>query len=220
MKELQRNLIQSKNLVVNDFIMKLALKNRLSLEEFFVLLYFVNSFSKRFEIELISQALSLSINETMEAFNSLVLKGFVTLESVKDEMSRFNEIVNLDGLYREILEMEEVCSQEEEKEDLFKTFEKELGRTISSMELELINGWLISGVSEELILGALKEAVYNGVRNFRYIDKIIYEWEKKGFKTMEDVERHIKNRREEKSKNKEISKKEQEILDYDWLDEK
>ena len=27
--------------------------------------------------------------------------------------------------------------------------------------------------SEELIVGALKEAVYNGVNNFRYIDKIL-----------------------------------------------
>ena len=85
------------------------------------------------------------------------------------------------------------------------------------MELEIINGWLISGTSEEMILGALKEAVYNGVTSFRYIDKIIYEWERKGFKTMNDVSNHMKARREEKSKDKVIQKREQEIVDFDWL---
>ena len=85
------------------------------------------------------------------------------------------------------------------------------------MELEFINAWVKSGTPKELILGALREAVYNGVRQFRYIDKIIYEWGKKGFKTMDDVNNHLKNRREEKNKDKVISKKEQEISDYDWL---
>jgi DNA replication protein len=85
------------------------------------------------------------------------------------------------------------------------------------MELELINGWLISGTPEEIVLGALREAVYNGVTNFRYIDKIIYEWEKKGIKTMDDVTAHMKNRREEMSKDKVITDREQKIADYDWL---
>lgn len=35
---------------------------------------------------------------------------------------------------------------------------------------------------------------------------------------MDDVNAYIKNRRDEKSKDKVISKKEQDILDYDWLD--
>lgn len=218
MKEMMKDFLKSKSLVVTDSLIKIALKNHFTLEEFLVLVYLDNSFSKRFEIELMSQVLSMNQSDAMEAFNSLMVKGFVSLESVKDEMSRFNEVVNLDALYNQILEVEEEKAKTETKEDIFKVFERELGRTISSMELELINGWLISGVPEELILGALREAVYNGVRNFRYIDKIIYEWEKKGFKTMDDVNKHIRNRREEKNKDKVISKKEQEILDYDWLD--
>ena len=218
MKELMKEFLKSKQLVVTEPIMQISLKQELSLPSFLVLVYLDNSFSKRFEIELISQVLSMDINATMEAFNSLVIKGLVSLESVKDEMGRFIEVVQLDGLYNQILDSETKKKEQDTKEDIFKTFEKELGRTISSMELELINGWLISGVSEEIILGALREAVYNGVNNFRYIDKIIYEWEKKGLKTMEDVKKHMHNRREEKIKDKEISKKEQEILEYDWLD--
>ena len=44
----------------------------------------------------------------------------------------------------------------------------------------MINGWLEKGISEDTIKKALKEAVLNGVRNFKYIDKILYTWSKDG----------------------------------------
>ena len=87
------------------------------------------------------------------------------------------------------------------------------------MELELINGWLSNGTPEELVLGALREAVYNGVTNFKYIDRIIFEWEKKGFKTMDDVNKHLMSRREKKSKSESVNLKEQEVADYDWVND-
>ena len=53
-----------------------------------------------------------------------------------------------------------------------------------------------------MIKEALKEAILNNVRNFKYIDKIILEWSKKG------VKKHIKE-----------ENKDEEIFDYDWLDD-
>lgn len=212
-------MLNAKKLVVSEYLIKEAVRNNLSLDEFLVLVYFDNSYNGVFEVELVSKILGLDVNRTMEAFNSLMIKGLVTLESVKDLENRLNEVVKLDGVYSSIIENTNEETKEEVKEDIFKTFEKELGRTMSPMELELINGWLISGTPEEIILGALREAVYNGVNNFRYIDKIIYEWEKKGFKNMNDVNAYIKNRYDEKVKDKAVIKKEQEISDYDWLDE-
>ncbi len=221
MKESLKKVLRSKKFVVSDFLIKIAYEKKLSLNEFLVLIYLENNFSDNFEIELISSSLGISVNDVMEAFNSLTLKGLVSLDSVKGADRRFNEVVNLNNVYDYALEELDNEAKKEQKEDIFKVFERELGRTISSMELELINGWLVSGTSEEMILGALREAVYNGVSNFRYIDKIIYEWEKKGFKTMEDVNNHLKNRYQGKDKPqmKANLKKEQDILDYDWLDE-
>lgn len=218
MKDQVMKLLTAKKLVVSGEIIKVAINSNLSLDEFLVLIYFDNSFNNNFDIELVSKVLGLDVNKAMEAFNSLMVKGLVSLESVKDIENRLNEVVKLDGTYRLIMDSSIEESKSIVKEDIFRIFEKELGRTMSPMELELINGWLISGTSEELILGALREAVYNGVSNFRYIDKIIYEWEKKGFKTMDEVNSYIKNRYNEKSKDKVVSKKEQEISDYDWLD--
>ena len=221
MKESLKRILRSKKFVISDFLIKIAYEKKLSLNEFLVLIYLENDFSDHFEIELISNNLGISVNDAMEAFNSLTLKGLVSLDSVKGADRRFNEVVNLNNVYDVALEELSNEAQKEQKEDIFKVFERELGRTISSMELELINGWLVSGTSEEMILGALREAVYNGVSNFRYIDKIIYEWEMKGFKTMDDVNNHLKNRYQGKDKPqaKANLKKEQDILDYDWLDE-
>ena len=216
MKDQVYKLLTSKKIVINDYLIKIATKNNLSLNEFLVLAYFDNGFSDIFDIDEVSKVLGISQDSSLEAFNGLMVKGMVVLESVKDYSGKYKEIVKLDGLYDSLVDDINKDSKESEKKDIFKEFESELGRTMSSTELEIINGWLVSGTPEDIILGALKEAVSNDVRNFRYIDKIIYEWEKKGFKTMEDVNAYMTNRKE--SKNKEISKKDQELSEYDWLD--
>ena len=119
------------------------------------------------------------------------------------------EVIDLETLYEKIAFS--LDPKEDKKEsNIYDVFETEFGRTLSPMEYEIITGWLDSGYTEELIILALKEATYNGVSNLRYIDKIIYEWGKKGIKTKEDVE---KNRKQFKSTEK------KEIFDYNWLDE-
>lgn len=219
MKEQLINILSSKKMVLSTYLIKIALDAKLSLNEFLVLVYFDNSFNSSLDIELIGNTLGLDEASTMEAFNGLMIKGLVNIESRKDLENRMHEVVTMCGVYDLVCDDALEVVQEEVKTDIFKNFEKELGRTISSMELELINGWLTVGVPEEIILGALREAVYNGVTSFKYIDRIIYEWDKKGFKTMDDVNKHLMSRREMKSNNESISKKEQEVADYDWVNE-
>ena len=204
--------------VVTDLLLKLIKSKDLSLNEFLVLMYLDNNYSDNFEIDVMSKALNLDTDLCLEGFNSLLMKGLVTLDSKKDENDKYKEVVSIDNVYK-IISMEEE-DNEYEGEEIFKIFEEELGRTLSQTELALINGWLLSGTKEEIIIGALKEAIFNGVTSFRYIDKIIYEWEKKGFTSMEEVNDHLKNRRNERVKDdKKIGKREQEVLDYDWLND-
>ena len=171
-----------------------------------------------FFTEVGSDSLNLDAEICLESFNSLLMKGLVSLDSKMDENDKYKEYVSIDNIYKIVdLEEEKVTSEESE---IFKVFEEELGRTLSQTELALINGWLMSGTKEELIISALKEAIFNGVTSFRYIDKIIYEWEKKGLKSAEEVNDYLKNRRTERKKdNKIIDKREQEVLDYDWLND-
>lgn len=219
MKEQMLKILSSKKMVLSTYLIRVALDNKLSLNEFLVLVYFDNCFNSALDIDLIGSTLGLDEASVMEAFNGLMVKGLVNIESCKDLENRMQEVVTLCGVYDCICDDAFEVVQEEVKTDIFKTFEQELGRTISSMELELINGWLSNGTSEELVLGALREAVYNGVTSFKYIDRIIYEWEKKGFKTMDDVSKHLMSRRETKTSSESINKKEQEVADYDWVNE-
>ena len=99
---------------------------------------------------------------------------------------------------------------EDTQKDLYDNFEKEFGRTLSPMEYEIINNWKEQKISNELILSALKEAVFNGVNNLRYIDKILYEWNKKGIKKLSEV--RLKEKEKEESKD-------EETYEYDWLNE-
>ena len=209
--------LKQTKLVITNIIIEIAKIKKLSLNEFLVLTYLDNAYSNLFEIEVMSNSLHMELNDCLEAFNSLVMKGLVSLDSKKDENDKFNEVVNLDNIYNIYsLEMQEI--EKKDNKDIFDIFQKELGRTLSPYELEMINSWLLSGSKEEIIIGALREAIYNGTPYFRYIDKIIYEWEKKGFNTMDDVNNYLKNRRSNRV-DKKIEKKELDIIDYDWLNE-
>ena len=68
-------------------------------------------------------------------------------------------------------------------------------------------------IMKELIKAALKEAVYNGVYSLRYIDKILFEWHRKGFKEVSDIKKYWQNN------DSEIPKFETKVLNFDWLNE-
>ena len=164
-----------------------------------------------FDVEQINRITMISVNTILDSFTSLTNKGLISIDVIK-ENSGVKEVVNLDPIYKCMVDGLMKNNKKVVNNNIFEKFEKEFSRTLSPMEYEIINDWLDKNISEELILGALKEATYNGVNNLRYIDKIIYDWNKKGFKNMEDVNNHLRNRNTSDKSVKEIS-------DYNWLDE-
>ncbi|MBE6154433.1 MAG: DnaD domain protein [Firmicutes bacterium] len=208
---MDKTMFKSKKYVTNSIFIKKALSLKLTLEEFLMLTYFDNDLNNYLNIELLSQNIGLSIEESYKIFNNLLSKKLITIETDKDIEGRMIEKVNLDNFYEMIYEEKEIEKKAEQKTDIYHIFETEFGRTITSMEYEIINAWLEKSYSEEMIIGALKEAVYNGVNNLRYIDKILYEWNKKGLKNMNDVNNHLINKEEPKER--------KELFDYNWLED-
>jgi|SRR5680860_97038 len=87
-------------------------------------------------------------------------------------------------------------------ENLVHVFEQELGRLLTHLECENIDRWLSSHFSEELIIEALRRGVSAGIRNFRYLDSILREWEKKGLRTRAEIEAedaYFQSRQDKKS---------------------
>ena len=72
--------------------------------------------------------------------------------------------------------------QEPTKVNLVESFEKEFGRGLTPIEIEILKEWKQCQYKDEMILDALKEATLSNVRNMRYIEKILIEWAKHGVK--------------------------------------
>ena len=203
----------NKKLVVESVFIKEALKRKLSLEEFLVLLYFDNSFDSIFDVPSLSQTLKMDENSVLQAFSSLIEKNIITVDAKPNSFGKVVETINLDNYYNGIVEDSKKIEKESVKDDIFSIFESEFGRTLSEMDYEIIKTWLDKGFPEELIIGALKESVYNGVTSLRYIDKVLFEWNKKGFKKMDDVNNHLTEKRSEDRLY------ETKVLNYNWLDD-
>ena len=205
------NLIKGKDYIIKKEFFPLIFEYKLTLEECLLLIYFINQDSPTFDVELINKVTCISVNKILDSFTSLTNKGLINIDVIKNG-NVVSEIVNLDAIYKTMVNNINKSNKVVVNNNIFEKFEKEFSRSLSPMEYEIINDWLDKNVSEEIILGALKEATYNGVTSLRYIDKIIYDWTKKGFKTMEDVNNHLKSRNATEKNVKEIS-------DYNWLDE-
>lgn len=203
--------VKAKDYVLRKELFPLMWEYKLNLEEVLLLIYFMNEDVPTFDVEQINKITMISVNKILDSFTSLTNKGLISIDVIK-ENSGVKEVVNLDPIYKCMIDGLMRNNKKVVNNNIFEKFEKEFSRTLSPMEYEIINDWLDKNISEELILGALKEATYNGVNNLRYIDKIIYEWNKKGFKNMEDVNNHLRNRNTSDKSVKEIS-------DYNWLDE-
>lgn len=204
--------LTERRFTLSSHLIEVALKNNLSLIEFLLLMYFEDTTDKTFDVKKICEVLNITEQDALKAFNQLLTLNLIEIESSKDKSNKHCEEISLVPIYRTMFENLEQKEQKKKKETIFDMFQKELGRNISPMEYEIINAWLLKGFSEELVLGALKEAVYNGVSSLRYIDKILYEWQKKGYHNMTEVESGLTNRRKES----EVSPK---LFDYNWLED-
>ena len=205
----------NKKFVIETMFLKESIKHNLSLNEFVVLMYFDNEYESTFDVKKVAKSTCLNEKDVLNAFGSLLDKKLITLNSVKNESGKLIDKVSLDNLYNGIKDNINKATKEKQKNDFLSVFQEKYGHSLSGMDYDIINAWLETGKSEELILGALEEANYNGVVTLRYIDKIIYEWDKKGFKTMADVTNHMKS----KSLDKEPDVYETQVLEYNWLDE-
>ena len=150
-------------------------------------------------------------HQVMNIINNLIHKNIISLE-IERVNRKANEYLSLDLLYDKLFNL--IIDKKEEKEidvSIFDTFEKELGRTLSPMEYGQIQEWITSGNSQEMITYALREAVLNGVSNLIYIDSILNDWKKKGYKNKNDV---LKDREMYRNKKNKVS-----VYDTDWLNE-
>lgn len=97
---------------------------------------------------------------------------------------------------------------------------------ITQYEFETLNSYLEDGITEEAILLALKKALDNGVRNIKYVKKILDTWLTNNIKTIEDVkaaDEEFKRKNSNSSKVKEegnFNNFDQRTYDFESLERK
>ena len=151
--------------------------------------------------------------KVLELINSLKEKNILTILIKKENKKVSSEYISLQPLYDKIMNivMDNKEKQIEIDENIYSIFENELGRTLSPLEYEKIKE-MVTSYGQELVVEALKEAVYNRANNLRYIETILSEWNKKGYKSKADILKDRENYRKKKTDNIKLP-------DIDWLNE-
>ena len=214
-----KDIIQRGNIVIPLYIYKEYPKLKIDLESFLFLMFLYNKGNKiPFDINRLSEEFFSNTKDIMKYISILQDSKLLEIKVIKNDKNIMEEFIYLDFFYEKIslsLVSEEVEKekQEEDKMDVFSMLEKEIGKQLSPIEIEIVKAWKESNYSDEIIKEAIKESVLNGVASLRYIDKILYTWNKKNIKTVEEVEKNRRNFRKQEEKEK------VDVFDYDWMDD-
>lgn len=202
------NVLKEKPIIISSKIFYNYRRLNMNEQDLVVLTFLLNTSENIFNPQNIASSLNIDLKNVMESVDNLVSNNLISIDTISD--NGVKDFINLNKLYEKLA----LLINEEKKEDntdIYEIFEKELGRTISPSELAVIADFT-ENYSAEIIILALKEAVFNGARNLRYIDSILKNWNSQGLKTKEDVEKYQRKYKVEKERKPEI-------IDYDWLNE-
>lgn len=179
----------------------------------------------------LAKSLSYKVEECSEILNQLLKKGFLELCQSSDDRGVLFEYFSFDCLWEKLasfLFLEEEKMQEKERQtnelNLYTIFEQEFNRPLSPIECEMLTMWIDEDKHQpEIIKAALKEAVISGKLNFRYIDRILFEWKKNGIETVEQAKAYgEKFRKHQQSKSYSSPaprKKAAFVPAYNWLEQ-
>lgn len=154
----------------------------------------------------IQERMSASPDAVIASVQKLIREQFITIDEDTHETTGFrSEQYNLTPLYKKLAkrvaeqqlkELAEVAAQAQAPSDdrvknIYSTIENEFARPLTPMELETISNWLDKDMyKEELIMTALKEAVFAGKVHFRYIDRILLDWSRNRVSTVDQAKEY------------------------------
>jgi DNA replication protein len=145
--------------------------------------------------EELSSRMTVTNTECTEMLRKLIQHGYIEIiDEYSAEGIRF-EKYSLQPLWEKLIDqflLKNKKKQERDKQseetDLYTCYEQEFGRPLSPFECETLAMWMDDDHHDPTIIkAALREAVMSGKLNFRYIDRILFEWKKNGIKTIDQA---------------------------------
>lgn len=142
----------------------------------------------------IAESIGKSVAEVNRSMSNLTEKGLLQyktialngeIEAVFDALPALER---LDEIVENHSSVAQAISQNVLK-DLVETFQQELGRLLTPFEIEDLTKTIQDDkTSPELVTVALREAVFNGKANWKYIQAILRNWRREGITTVAQVE--------------------------------
>lgn len=168
-------------------------------------------------VEILAKHTGFRVAEIELLLPRLVEEGFLFIDETG--------AISINGLFekfREVWGWRKAKDLHKEKErrkgdevfsSLYQKFQEEMGRPLSPVEGEQIKDWYYGlSLSGELIYEALKRAVLMDKRNFQYINKILLDWNSKGYTSKEDLKKEDASR--EKGQNRKMSRSQNASKNY------
>ncbi|KAB2338291.1 DnaD domain-containing protein [Cytobacillus depressus] len=180
----------------------------------------------------LSSSMTISVSECTAILRRLIQKGYIEIkDSYSTDGIRYEQY-HLEPLWEKLIdyfllkEKQEAARVNGQSEtDLYTCFEQEFGRPLSPFECETLALWMDDDHHDpHIIKAALRESVISGKLNFRYIDRILFEWKKNGIKTIEQAKSYGKkfrqNQQQQRLKpNESQVQQTKSIPFYNWLEQ-
>ena len=142
----------------------------------------------------IAESIGKSVAEVNRSMSNLTEKGLLQYKTIAlngEIEAVFDALPALERL-DEIVESRSSVAQtisQNVLKDLVETFQQELGRLLTPFEIEDLTKTIQDDkIHPELVTAALREAVFNGKANWRYIQAILRNWRREGITTVAQVE--------------------------------
>lgn len=163
--------------------------------------------------EKIAANTNFSVSDVTLLIQSLLDKGCLSLRQAKDASGKISSRYSLDELYDkldqyldqhvqvkdmngDVLEEAKDSLNNDPMSDLAREFEIEFGRYLTPIEREEIQDWLnLDHYAPEIIKLALREAVLSRAMSFKYVDRILLNWERMNLKTASEVQQYLERNR-------------------------
>ena len=124
------------------------------------------------DVKEIDKVLASLLKKKLMEFVTSGKKTVTTLEPLKQKL--YQEFQLFLSNESEVKKSKRVS---EELENIYASFEKNLGRTLSPVEISKIREWVSFGYSDEMIINALKDALANNKKSLRSVDKILLNYQ-------------------------------------------
>ncbi len=106
--------------------------------------------------------------------------------------------------------------QQDTETKIYDFVEQQYGRTLSPLEVQRLNDWLLS-FDEEIVKYAIKISILNYKKNLNYVNGILKNWKTQGYKTLQEIKDNEIQRSQHNIR--ELTDEEKEIFEYDWLND-